>query len=163
MTYVDTKEILRFFAAELNKRMADKGVTYRQVALAARVTRGSMVHYKSGNAFPELYTLILIADYLDCSVDNLLGYKEETRYESRSKVGNKRFMNEDELADYFRLRLYDYMEMKSIDVEELSRRSEISVELIDMYLSVHRWVPRTPELLRLCSALNCTPSELLGC
>ena len=159
----DMREALLTFASELNKRMEEKGVTYRQVAFASRVTRGSMVHYKSGNAFPDLYALILMADYLDCRVNDLLGYTEvrDLNVENNSVASN--FSNEDEFADYFRLRLHDYMKIKSLNVEELSRRTAISVNTIEMYLSVHRWVPRTFDLICICEALNCTPSELLGC
>ena len=159
---MNTKDALLIFSTELNKRMEDKGVTYRQVALASRVTRGSMVHYKSGNSFPELYTLVLMADYLDCSVDDLLGHHSGYILPDREISIQNRFADEDEFADYVRTRLFDYMKLKHMDAEELARLTAISAKTIEMYLSVHRWVPRVPELLQICESLECTPSELLG-
>lgn len=156
------KEKLLDFSDELNKRMTDKGVTYRQVALAARVTRGSMIHYKSGNSFPELYTLVLMAEYLDCSVDDLLGYKSTYILGDARIPATSRFRNKDEFADYIRIQLCYFMNVKAVNAEELSNHASISVKTIDMYLSVHRWVPRTVDFLHICEALKCTPSELLG-
>ena len=159
---VDIKAALRRFAIELDKLMDDNGVTYRQVALAARVTRGSMIHYKSGNAFPELYSLVLMADYLNCNVDDLLGYIPNHAEVGRRIEANDRFRNKDDFADYFRLRLYECMRENAVDANELARRASVSSNTIDMYLSVHRWLPRTSDFLHICDALNCTPSELLG-
>lgn len=159
---IDIKEILRRFAIELNNRMDECEVTYRQVAFAARVTRGSMIHYKSGNAFPELYPLVLMAEYLDCRVDDLLGYLPCCGFTGGNIVATKRFKDEDDFADYFRLRLYECMQEKAVDTNELARRAAVSTNTIDMYLSVHRWVPRTVDFIYICDALDCTPSELLG-
>lgn len=161
---IDTKEILWKFAEELNARMIENGVTYRQVAYAARVTKGSVVHYKSGNTFPEPWTLALIADYLGCSVDELLGYPNPHIFARTRRwiPAIERFPNWDAFADYFRERLSDLMNAKHMTAEELAKNIGASTRTIDMYLSVHRWTPDTPSFLRICDALDCTPSDLLG-
>lgn len=158
------RNTLMDFTQEFNERMDAKGVTYRQVAYAARVTKGSVAHYKLGNTFPEPWTLILIADYLECSVDELFGYSEP----HIPKVGRRKvpavevFPNWDPFADYFRERLIKFMEERNMSSIDLAELSGISVRTIEMYLSVHRWTPKTPDLLRICDALDCTPSDLLG-
>ena len=162
---VDVRDVQIRFGAELNRRMDLKGISYRQLAYKSRVTKGSMIHYKSRNSFPEVWNLILIADCLDCSVDELLDYDEpNTTPEWRAKriPAIEKFYTEDEFADYFRERLIKFMKKKHMDLDELAQRSDISARTIDMYLSVHRWVPQTPNLLRLADALDCTPSDLLG-
>lgn len=71
---VNVRNVKIKFAEELNSRMQERGVTYRQAALTVGVTKGAFVHYKSGDCFPELFVLIRIANYLNCLVDDLLGY-----------------------------------------------------------------------------------------
>lgn len=41
-------------------------------------------------------------------------------------------------------------------------KSGLSLKDVKMYLLIHGWIPIVPEFLQNCSALNCTPSELLG-
>lgn len=48
---VNVRNVKIKFAEELNSRMLERGVTYRQAALAVGVTKGAFVHYKSGIAF----------------------------------------------------------------------------------------------------------------
>ena len=158
---VNVRDVRITFAEELNTRMQEKGVTYRQTALAAGVTKGAFIHYKSGNCFPELFTLIRIANYLNCSVDSLLGYRSDGRLRLNTDIGGG-FFNEDKFKDYFRERFATMLKRARMSVDELTCKSLVSIETIEMYLSVHRWVPQVPDLLRICDALDCTPSDLLG-
>lgn len=158
MNIVNTKDIMRVFATELNERMETKGVTVRQVSLATHVSRANIYSYRYGKTFPDLYSLVMFADYFNCSVDELLGYRSNVEGCGVMDLA----ISEKEFADEFRDRLQEYMESKTCDVKELAERSGISANSIDMYLSVHRLVPRTVDFIRICSALECTPSELLG-
>ena len=158
---VNIRNVKITFAEELNSRIQERGATYRQAALAVGVTKGAFVHYKSGNCFPELFVLISIANYLNCSVDELLGYTSNWSMCLNENIHND-FSNEDEFKDYFRERLKFMMIEKNLGVNELARKSRISIDTIEMYLSIHRWVPCVPDLLYLCEALDCTPSDLLG-
>ena len=141
--------------------MLERGVTYRQAALAVGVTKGAFVHYKSGICFPELFVLVRIANYLNCSVDELLGYISG-RTMRLNKSMNDDFSDEDEFKDYFRERLIFMMTEKNLGVNELARKSRVSIDTIEMYLSIHRWVPCVIDFLYICDALDCTPSDLLG-
>ena len=141
--------------------MQERGVTYRQAALTVGVTKGAFVHYKSGNCFPELFVLIRIANYLNCLVDDLLGYISDLSTRLNKNIYDD-FSNEDEFKDYFRKRLIFMMTDKNLGVNELARKTRISIETIEMYLSIHRWVPCVSDFLYICDALDCTPSELLG-
>lgn len=55
---VNVRNVKIKFAEGLNSRMLERGVAYRQAALAVGVTKGAFVHYKSGNCFPELFVLV---------------------------------------------------------------------------------------------------------
>lgn len=141
--------------------MLERGVTYRQAALAVGVAKGAFVHYKSGNCFPELFVLVRIANYLNCSVDELLGYISGQTMRLNKSM-NDDFSDEDEFKDYFRERLIFMMTEKNLGVNELARKSRVSIDTIEMYLSIHRWVPCVIDFLYICDALECTPSGLLG-
>ena len=158
---IDARDALAIFSEELQRIMQDRNVTHRQLALAARVTRERMSRYKNGVCFPDLWTLVLIADYLKCSVSELLGYSDRLSLEHNYNAGEL-YTNEDVFIDYFRDRLLQQMRLEHISAEQLSERSGLSLNNIEMYLSVHRWVPRVPDFLAICSALDCTPSDLLG-
>ena len=123
-----------------------------------------MNEYKFGRAFPELWNLLLITDCLNCSVDELLGYSkigsDELR-DSRVRVTDV-IPSNDEFADFFRIRLEKYMQNNHITVSDLSKRSGFKESTIEMYLSVHRWIPRTADFIKICDSLNCTPSDILG-
>lgn len=158
---VNVRNVKIKFAEELNSRMQERGVTYRQAALTVGVTKGAFVHYKSGNCFPELFVLIRIANYLNCLVDDLLGYISDLSTRLNKNIYDD-FSNEDEFKDYFRKRLIFMMADKNLGVNELARKTRISIETIEMYLSIHRWVPCVSDFLYICDALECTPSDLLG-
>lgn len=55
---------------ELRKR---RNVTQVRLSVAAEVSQETISAYESGKAFPSVETLIKIADFLDTSIDFLLG------------------------------------------------------------------------------------------
>ena len=48
-------------------------ITAYQIAKSTGISQGLMNEYKNGKKIPTIQNLIKIADYLDCSVDYLLG------------------------------------------------------------------------------------------
>lgn len=53
--------------------IADQNITAYRVAKETGISQGLMNEYKSGKKLPTLQNLLKIADYLDVSVDYLLG------------------------------------------------------------------------------------------
>lgn len=53
--------------------LQDKGITAYKVAKETGISQGLMNEYKNGKRTPTTDNLIKIADYLDCSIDFLLG------------------------------------------------------------------------------------------
>lgn len=53
--------------------LQNHNLTAYKVAKETGISQGLMAEYKRGDKFPEIKNLIKIADYLDCSVDYLLG------------------------------------------------------------------------------------------
>ena len=159
---VNSKSILITFSEVLRTKMADFNLSNRRLAIGSRVTSEKISGYRNAGCFPKLWTLVLIADYLECSVDELLGYSNFGHHNAYEKCASDVFQNEDVFADYFRNRLLSTMNVKGMTSYELSLKSRCSENTINMYLSVHRWTPQVPVFLNLCDALECTPSELLG-
>ncbi len=50
-----------------------KGITAYKVAKETGISQGQMNEYKNGKRTPTAENLVKIADYLDCSIDFLLG------------------------------------------------------------------------------------------
>ena len=153
--------IKKTFTIELNDRIRTEGTTCKQVALDLRISKGTFLSYASGKCFPSIYSLVKIAIYLNCTVDDLLGYITDPNTHLNDRV-DADFSNEDEFKDYFRDRLMTVMDRVRMSIDKLAYNSKVSAKTIEMYLSVHRWVPQVPDLLRICDALDCTPSTLLG-
>ena len=160
---VDANLIVHWFGNELTEKMNVKGVTYRQVAFAAHVAPMSVLGYMEGTHFPSPWSLILMAEYLGCTVDELLGYE--------SGYSNKRsemisavilYRDEDSFTLCLRDRIVQKMNELKMSEEELARRSRVSIQTIKKYLCVHSGSPRMINLLCLCDAFKCTPSELMG-
>lgn len=72
---VNEKEVLYTFNRELCERLELSGMTYRDLAFKARCAPSRVESYLRGNNFPNLWTLTLMAEALDCCIDDLLGYK----------------------------------------------------------------------------------------
>lgn len=53
--------------------LQSKGITAYKVAKETGISQGRMNEYKNGKMIPTAENLIKIADYLDCSIDFLLG------------------------------------------------------------------------------------------
>lgn len=61
------------FSEKFIKILQSKGITPYKIAKETNISQGLMGQYKQGNKTPTAENLVKIADYLDCSVDYLLG------------------------------------------------------------------------------------------
>lgn len=160
---VDTKLILQWFSTELIERMENVGITHRQLALESRTMPHNIIDYMRGQNFPNPWTLVLICERLGCTVDELLGYEDtgfiKDIHDARAFV---EYPDEDSFTPYLRNRIVQRMKKMKMSAEELAQRSEITLTTIERYLCVHSGMPYTAYLLRICDALDCTPSELIG-
>ena len=62
----------------LFKIMKEKGITQKQLAANIGTSQGNIADWKSGKSAPSIDKLPLIANYLDVSVDYLLGRPERS-------------------------------------------------------------------------------------
>ncbi|PWL41360.1 MAG: XRE family transcriptional regulator [Clostridiales bacterium] len=54
-------------------RIADRGINAKKVSYETGISTGNISDWKSGRSMPTASKLVILADYLDCSVDYLLG------------------------------------------------------------------------------------------
>ncbi len=53
--------------------ISKKGINSKKLSDATGISTGNISDWKSGRSMPTASKLIILADYLDCSVDYLLG------------------------------------------------------------------------------------------
>lgn len=61
------------FSQRLKQIREENDYTRQELATAIHVTTATISNYENGNREPDIKTLLLISDYLDVSVDYLLG------------------------------------------------------------------------------------------
>ncbi len=57
----------------LFKRISERGLNAKKVSEATGISTGNISDWKSGRSMPTAIKLDILANYLDCSVDYLLG------------------------------------------------------------------------------------------
>ena len=149
-----------WFSIELRERMADEKVKASELCGYCDVTRAAMSQYIYGRSFPDPWRMVLIAERLNCSVNDLLGYAKFEEEFARS--ASKTFPGENHFAEHLAIRIIRRMERLGYDYESLANVTGISLDTIERYFG--RWpeLPRTDKFLTICEALDCSPSELLG-
>lgn len=160
---INEKEVLYTFNRELCKRLESSGMTYRDLAFKARCASSRVQMYLRGNNFPNLWTLALMAEALECRIDDLLGYENQNRAK-RLRIDSpfQKFTNEFDFALHFKECLKARMESQHISQETLAELAGLSKYNIYRYLSPGYPMPHVAQTLIICDALDCTPSDLLG-
>lgn len=158
---VNEKEVLYTFNRELCERLELSGMTYRDLAFKARCAPSRVESYLRGNNFPNLWTLTLMAEALDCCIDDLLGYKNR-RKRLRTDSPFKKFISEFDFALHFKECLKARMEDQRVSQETLAELTCLNKYNIYRYLSPGYPMPHVAQTLNICDALDCTPSDLLG-
>ena len=136
-------------------------ISQRELAEAIKVTQASISRWEKNQKSISGANLIKLSQYFNVSVDELLGYMGGRTMRLNNNM-NDDFSDEDEFKDYFRERLIFMMTEKNLGINELASKSRVSIDTIEMCLSIHRWVPLVIDFLHICDALECTPSDLLG-
>lgn len=57
----------------LFQRLSDMGLNAKKLSEATGISTGNISDWKNGRSLPSATKLDIMADYLDCSVDYLLG------------------------------------------------------------------------------------------
>lgn len=60
-------------------RMVDLGINQAKLSADTGISTGNLSDWKKGRSMPSSAKLVILADYLDCSVDYLLGRTTEIK------------------------------------------------------------------------------------
>lgn len=161
---IDENKVRDWFAQEVKERMEDAGLAPHQMAYYCRVKHEQISGYLQGRPFPKTWNLILLAECLDCSVNDLLGFDELEDINSYERLlASKTYLGEYEFSEHFKNRLIRCMNEVDVSAEELKKRTGIGKKTIEEWFEETRFaLPNVLNLLRIADALDCTPSDLLG-
>lgn len=160
---INLKDIRMHFAEELQIRMKDEGLEIDDLAEYCNLSQCKVKFCLQLGSLPDIWTLILMADCLWCTVNDLLGYgvlndpAELSTCQASSFFSDKR-----EYATCFSSKLRRHMNEKGQSVEDLSRSADVNIHALRQCISIVPSLPQTSDLLRICDALDCTPSDFLG-
>lgn len=74
----------------LRKIREKRNINQLKIAMDIGITQESISKYENGNAFPSKDVLIKLADYLNCSIDYLLGRTDNPNVNKDSNNTKKR-------------------------------------------------------------------------
>lgn len=57
---------------EIARRRKQRGITQQELAVFMNVSKASVSKWETGQSYPDITSLPLLAAYFDCSVDELL-------------------------------------------------------------------------------------------
>ena len=163
---INEQAIKDHFAKELRIRMAASDIKSSVLSNECLIKSSTLSKCRHGEALPNPWQLALIANYLGCTADELLG---TANFERAFMPGLRPVYldvescpGENHYAEHLASNIVYRMELLDFDIELLSKRAKIGVEIIEKILG--RWpeLPRTIHLIRIAESLKCTPSDLLG-
>lgn len=158
----DTRE---WFAKTMREEMDFHELTLSDVSRDCMIDRNKLNNYVQARSLPNPYVLSKLADYFECTVNDLLDFDEP---DDDSLLGydlSYIFEDEDEFVMHIRNRIEQHMLDSRISITDLSERTGFNKHTIKYWLGMLKKQPtliRTSDLLRICDALDCTPSDLLG-
>ena len=99
-------DVRNWFETEVKERMEDAGLKPYHVSLMCKIEPGRIYGYLKGSPFPRVWKIILLAELLNCSVNDLLGYEEVDDLNVYEKfLASETYLDEDEFAAHFSKRL----------------------------------------------------------
>lgn len=162
---IDIEETREWFAKTLREELEFNDITLTDMSQDCGINRNRLNNYIQGRSFPDPYTLIKLAEYFECTVNDLLDFDEPDDDALLGYDSTDIFEDEDELMMHIRNRLGQCMNESRVSIKELSKKSGFNARTIKYWLCMLNRQPtliRTSDLLRICDALECTPSDLLG-
>lgn len=157
-------DVREWYATEVNDLIKDSGADVYQISKFCRFRPDYTRRYLQGKPFPKLWNLILLAEYFGCSVNDLLGYEEVDDINVFERfLASKTYLGEDEFAVRFRNRLVRMMDESCASADDIHNYTKISMSAIESWIGEKpETLPSVMQLVHICDAIECTPSDLLG-
>lgn len=162
---VSIEETRKWFLKTMQEEMDFRNLTLSDVSRICMISRDKLNNYMQGRSLPNPYILIKLADCFECTVNDLLDFDEPDEDSLLGYDPYDIFEDEDEFILHVRNRIARYMEDSHVSIELLAERTGFNKRTIKYWLCMFKNKPkqiRTSDFLRICDALDCTPSDLLG-
>lgn len=162
---INSYDRAQWFKDYLKDLMDYNEVTVSDISKHCEISAQRFNNYLYGRTLPQLWTLVMIADFLETTTNELLDFDEADDDVLLSYDPYTLFEDEEEFTAHVRNRIKQYMIDNNIDIFYLSEETGFT------RLTIRRWLglsgnrkdlPRTSDFIVICDTLGCTPSDLLG-
>lgn len=160
---IDEHYILDYFSKQLNERMKELGIKIWYMAYYCEIEEYVLRKCLRKERLPNPWNLILMAEVLNCTVNDLLGYEHFRKTNKTPASGI--CMAQKHIIHHISSEIINRMNELGMSYEDLSEIADISVGTIKSWISPNASSfskKSTFTILRICDALDCTPSDLLG-
>jgi len=140
---------LSVFGDSLQDLMITRNVKPDDIHKATKISLNVIYAWLRNEIMPKLNSLIILADYFDCSVDYLCGRREQDTFAKST--------NPSQFCD----RLRHLMNSSGISIRKLSAETKISTSGIHRFLT-NTGKPLLDNLIRLTVYFDCSIDYLLG-
>lgn len=148
-------KIREHFSKYVTREMTEREVRPWYVAYYGETSEPFLRSCIKMKKLPRIDSLIMIAELFECTVNDLLGF-DPVNVDTRTELFNSGIDNRHVVK-----RLKEQLDERGFDADSFKfNESNMDFEF-NRCMRLNR-LPDTDAFLQICSALNCTPSELLG-
>ena len=118
---IDEEKVKEWFATEVKERMEELDLRPYHMEYFCHIKHGCIYSYLRGANLPNLWSLVLMAERLDCSVNDLLGFEDPESYNVfEIYEASKMFGDINGYARCFADRLRRHLINRDMTVDDLS-------------------------------------------
>lgn len=153
--------VARYFGRELSDRIKTRELPLDYIAKYCRISMSSLKECLRGERLATPWQLILMAEELHCTVNDLLGFGYF--YNGGAQRASNIPQGEYRVAERMWDEIIQRMNESDMTPDEMAEYAGVHLTTMRTWLGgSHNSFPKTFPLIRIADALDCTPSDLLG-
>lgn len=156
---VDEVAMGKYFSEYVSQRAKELDISLWYVAYYSETSETAFNKYMKGVRLARPTTLIMIAELFECTVNELLGYPRVRIPRKNNKFNSG--LDTKRMLEHFYSETARLMIRKRISIDELAEYVGVTPYTLESYFKYNTLYDGST-MVRICDALECTPSELLG-
>ncbi len=153
--------VTRYFGKELANRIAERDLPFDYVTQYCGISMPSLKECLNGERLATPWQLVLMAEILFCTVNDLLGFGYFNN--GTDQMASNLPQGEYRVAEHMWNEVSQRMVEKDLTVEDIAYYAGVHFTTARNWFGYpHHSFPKTFSLICICDALDCTPSDLLG-